>query len=209
MSLVTGTPVGVLETSEDIYQEGAPYLFIQDYSAPILYSPDEQGFYWGMSGTSQYNVYGLGCVSNFSITEGLTVNDVLCDNTGVKDTVQQRNYIEIQFSIKALFPLTQLSILLGGGTVTEASGMQKFGLGKINNNQYWHVYAPKVYDETYGDYFWIWLHKAKFVDAWTINMPFGNNSEVTGLKLRAFADTTKPPAQIFGMFGRLDPSVIT
>ncbi len=207
MSLVTGTPVGILQSTEDVYFEGAPNLYIQRYEANPLYNPDAQGFYWGMTGTSTYNVYEIGCISDFNVTENLTVNDVLCDNIGVKGTVQQRNFIEMNFSIKSFFPFQTLTHLLGGGTVTAANHMEKFGFGKINNNVFWHVYAPKVYDESVGAYIWIWLHKAKFVDAWTINMPFGNSANITGLKLRAFADTTKPAAQLFGMFGRFDPSL--
>jgi len=54
----------------------------------------------------------------------------------------------------------------------------------------------------------IHLHKCKFVDAWTINMPFGNPWTLTGLKLRAFADTTKSTTQQFGVMLRSDASVI-
>ena len=71
------------------------------------------------------------------------------------------------------------------------------------------VYCPKVYDEDAADYIWIHFNKAQFVDAWTVNMPFGTPWNMTGIKLRAMADTTKPAAQQFGMWGRLDPSVIT
>jgi hypothetical protein len=56
---------------------------------------------------------------------------------------------------------------------------------------------------------WIYLHRAQFVDPWTINMTFGSPWVATGLKLRAFVDTTKPAAQQFGMFGRSDLSVVT
>ncbi len=98
--------------------------------------------------------------------------------------------------------------MLKGGAVTETSPTQKFGLGKVNNNQRWMVYAPKVYDEDVGDYVVIHLHKAKFVDAFTLNMPFGSNWELTGIKLRAYVDTTKPAAQQFGVFMRSDLSEI-
>ena len=209
MTLITGSAVGTMATSQDIYLEGAPNLYIQDYTAPPMYNPDADGYYWMLTGTTTYNVYELGCPADVSFTENLTVNDVLCDNVGVKDTVQQRNSVELQFTIKTFFELPTLRHILGGGTVKETAPTQKFGFGKINNNQYWHVYAPKVYDEDYGDYIWIWFNKAKFVDAWTINMPLGAAWNATGLKLRAFADTTKPAAQIFGMWGWADASVIT
>jgi hypothetical protein len=136
------------------------------------------------------------------------MNDVLCDNVGMKGVVQQRNYFEFQFSIRSFFPLQILTYFLGGGTVVEASPTQMMPLGKINNDQYWHVYAPKVYNETNGDYVWIYLHKCQFVDAFTIPMTLGTPWELQGLKLRGFVDSTKPAAQQFGMFGRSDLSVV-
>ncbi len=208
MALTTGTPIGNLDTQEDIYLESAPSIFFQDATADPLNNPDADGFYWGLSGTTSYPVFEVGCPTDVSFTEDITINDVLCDNVGVKDTVQQRNFIELQFTIKSFFPLQTLRHLLGGGAVTETSPTQKFGFGPLNNTQFWMVYAPKVYDTDNGDYVWIHMHRAKYVDAWTINMPFGNNWQVTGLKLRGYADTTKPSAQQFGMFGRSDLSVI-
>ena len=209
MSLVTGTPVGTIESQEDIYLESAPSIYFQDSSADPLYNPDSDGFYWGLSGTSTYNVYEVGCPVDVSFTENITINDVLCDNIGVKDTVQQRNYVELQFTIQSFFPLQTLRYLLSFGAVTETAPTQKMGIGKINNNLSFMVYTPKVYDTDNGDYVWLHLHKAKFVEAWTINMSFGNPWQTTGLRLRAFADTTKPAAQQFGMWGRSDASVIT
>ena len=84
---------------------------------------------------------------------------------------------------------------------------KKFGLGKIDNNQFWHLYTPKVYDENAGDYIWLYFHKAQFVDAWSISMAFGSAWKLA-VKLRAFADTTKPTAQLFGMWGRSDLSAV-
>lgn len=209
MALVTGSPVGTIETQEDIYLEGAPTVYIQDWRATEWYHPDSDGFYWQLSGTSTYNVFEIGCVTDVSLTENLTMNEVLCDNVGVKDTVQQRNYFEFNLSIQSFFPFQVLRHLLGFGAVTETAPTQKMGMGKINNNQYWHVYAPKVYDEDVGDYVAIHLHKCKFVDAWTINMSFGTPWQATGLKLRAFVDSAKPAAQQFGVMIRSDASVIT
>ena len=208
MALVTGTPIGNLDVQEDIFLEGAPTIYFQDSNADPLYNPDADGFYWGLSGTTAYPVYEVGCPSDVSFTENLTMNDVLCDNVGVKAVVQQRNYFEFQFSIQSFFPLQTLTHLLGGGTVTETAPTQKLPLGKINNDQYWHLYAPKVYNETAGDYVWIYMHKCQFVDAFTIAMTFGTPWKATGLKMRAFVDTTMPAAQQFGMFGRADASVI-
>jgi hypothetical protein len=208
MALVTGTPVGNLDAQEDIYLSDAPSIYFQDYTADPLWNPDGDGFYWGLSGTTTYPAFEVGCPNDVSMTEDITINDVLCDNVGVKDTVQQRNYVQFEFTIRSFFPYQTLRHLLAGGAVTESSPTQKFGMGTINNTQFWMVYAPKVYDTDNGDYIWIHLNKAKFVEAWTVNMPFGSNWEVTGLRLRAFADTTKPSAQQFGMWGRADASVI-
>lgn len=207
MALVTGTPLGTITTQEDLFLEGAPTIYIQRYEAPLLNNPDAASFYWGLSGSSTYPVYEIGCPSDVSFADNVTMNDVLCDNVGVKDTVQQRNFYELSLSIKSFFPLSVLTQLLGGGTVVASSPKTYMPLGKYNNAVYWHVYAPKVYDEVAGDYVWIQLHKCKFVDATTINMSFGTPWTLTGLKLRAFVDATKPAAQQFGMFGRSDLSV--
>lgn len=208
MSLVTGSAVGNVDLQEDIFLEGAPTIYFQDANATPLKNPDADGFYWGLSGTVTYPVYEIGCPTDVSLTENLTMNDVLCDNVGVKAVVQARNYFEFSFSIQSFFPLQILTNLLNGGTVVETAPTQKMPLGKINNDQFWHLYAPKVYNENVGDYVWIYMHKAQFVDAFTIAMTLGNPWKLTGLKLRAFADTTKPAQQIFGMWGRSDSSVI-
>jgi len=207
MALVTGSASNPT-LQEEIYLEGAPTIYIQDADADPLYNPDADGFYWGMSGTTTYPAYEIGCITDVSLTENLTMNDVMCDNVGVKDTVQQRNYIEFVFSIQSFFPLSTLRHLLNFGVVTETAPTEKFGMGKINNAQYWAVYAPKVYDEDVGDYVAIQMHRAKFVDAWTINMTFGTPWQATGLRLRAFVDSAKPAAQQFGVFIRADASVI-
>ena len=210
MSLVTGTPIGNLDTQEDLFLEGAPTIFFQDANATPYYNPDSEGFYWQLSGTATYPVFEVGCPTDVSFTENLTMNDVLCDNVGVKAVVQQRNYFDFIFSIQSFFPLQVLTNMLNGGTVVEntVAHTQKMPLGKINNNQFWHLYAPKVYDENVGDYVWIYLHKTQFVDAFTITMTLGVPWKLTGLKMRAFVDSTKPAAQQFGMFGRSDASVI-
>jgi hypothetical protein len=207
MSLVTGTPLSVVTAQEDIYLEGAPTIYFQDARAGAGYNP-VNGFYWQLSGTAIYPVYEVGCPTDVTFTENITMNDVLCDNVGVKAVVQQRNYFEFNFSIMSFFPLQVLTYLLNGGTVVSSSPTQLMPLGKINNDQFWHLYAPKVYNETDGDYVWIYMHKTQFVDAWSIAMTLGNPWKITGLKMRAFVDTTKPAAQQFGMFGRSDVSVI-
>jgi hypothetical protein len=182
MTLVTGTPIGNVDSQDDIYLEGAPYIYFQDYSANPLFNPDGDGFYWGLSGTSVYPVYNLGCINDVSLTEDVTVNNIRCDTVGDKDVVQRRNYVEFVFTLQTIFPLVELRHLLGLSAVT----------------------APKVYDDDTGDYLLFHLHKAKPVDAWTIGMGV-DGWKITGLKFRAFADDTKPAAQKFGVVVRADP----
>ena len=208
MALTTGTPLGTITTNEELYLEGAPYIYYQDFLADPFYNPDSDGFYWQLSGTASYPVFELGCVSAVTLSENLTVNDVLCDNIGVKATIQQRNYLEFSFTFQQPFPLDNLAPVLKGSAVTETSPTEKFGFGSIDQNQYYMVYCPKVYDTTAGDYVWFHLNKSSFVDAFTINMPLGTPWQVTGIKLRAFADTDKPASMQYGMMGRSDLSVI-
>jgi hypothetical protein len=209
MALITGTPLGSLTQQEDLFIEGAPTVFFQDYTANPLFNPDSDGFYWNMSGTTSYPVYQIGCLTDVSFADNLTINDVLCDNVGVKATIQQRNYLEFTMTVQSFFPLSVLTHLLKGGTVTETAPTEKFGFGQVNNAQYWMVYAPKVYDTSVGDYVWLHLNRCQFVDAFTVNMTFGTPWQAAGIKLRAFVDENKPAAQYFGMFGRADVSVIT
>lgn len=209
MALVTGTPVGSLTSQESLFLDSAPSIYFQDSRATPLKNPDADGFYWGLSGTTTYPAFEVGCPSEISFAENVTITDVLCDTIGVAATIQQRNYVEFALTIQSFFPLTVLTKMLKGGTVTQTAPTEKFGFGPINNAIFWHLYTPRVYDTAAGDYVWLYFHKAMFVDAWTISMSFGQPWKATGIKLRAYADSTKPSDQSFGMFGRADASVIT
>lgn len=208
MALTTGTPYGTVVSQEELYIEGAPYLYIQDNAANPFNNPDAQGFYWGLSGTSTYPVSLLGCLVDVSLTEGVTMNDVRCDAVGSKDTIQRRDYVEFNLTIQSLFPLSVLAKLMNLSTASVGSGYEKVGIGSINNNKKYHVYAPKVYDPDAGDYLIFYLHKAKFVDAWTLEFRQGEAWQMTGVKLRAYADDTKPDTQLFGMIARFDASAL-
>jgi hypothetical protein len=72
MALVTGTPLGTITTQEDLYIEGAPNIYFQDYLASPFNNPDGDGFYWGLSGTATYPVLEVGCPVDVSLTEDLT-----------------------------------------------------------------------------------------------------------------------------------------
>lgn len=208
MSLVTGTPLGTVNSQEELYIEGAPTIYIQDYRATPLFNPDADGYYYGMSGTATYPVSAIGCVQDVSLTEGLTMNDVRCDTVGVKSTVQKRNYVEFALTILSQFPLSILSKIMNLSPATVGADNEKVGIGAIDNTKYHMVYAPKVYDETNGYWLLFHLHKAQFVDAWTLNLRYGDSWQLTGIKLRGFADDTKPSTQRFGTIVRIDPNAI-
>jgi len=208
MAILTGVPLGTIVSAEDIYIEGAPYIYFQDSRASLLNNPDAQGYYWGLSGTTAYPVYALGCVRDVKFSENVTMNDVRCDNVGVKDTVQKRNYLEMDITILTILPLAQLAQMLNLSAASSGTGYEAVGIGQINNAISYHVYAPKVYDESSGDLLIFNMHKSKFVDAWTIDFKYGDSWTITGIKLRAFADDTKPAAQLFGTVIRHDPSAL-
>lgn len=205
-SLVTGSPIGNGLTQENTYIEGAASIFFQDYRATPLFNPDAQGYYWGLSGTTSYPYIEIGCIQNVTLTENLTMNDVRCDTIGVVDTIMKRNYVEMNVEILTLLPIKVLRHMLKIEAPSVGTGYEKSGIGQINQAQYYHVYSPKVYNEVDGDWLVFWLNKAKFVDAWTINEKYGDAWTVTGLKLRGFADTTRPAAQLFGSIFRFDNS---
>lgn len=207
--LATGVPVGSILAQDEIYLEGAPYLYFQDATANPLNNPDSDGFYWNLSGTSSYPVYRIGCIQDVSLSESLTINQVRCDTIGDKATIQKRDYLEFSFSFSSLLPFTTLRHLLNLGTApTTGTGKQKMGIGSINNNQFYKFYAPKVYDDTAGDFIAFHLHRAQFVDAWTIAMKSGEPWMVSGLKIRAYADETMPAAQKFATMIRSDLSAL-
>ena len=206
--MITGTPVGNLDSQEEVYVEGAPNLYIQQTEANPLKNPDPDGFYWGLSGTATHPVFEIGCVQDVGLTEGVTMNAIRCDAVGDKGVIQRRDYLEFNLTILSLFPLTTLRHLLNLSAATVGTGTEKVGIGTINNNRYYMAYAPRVYDPDTGDYVLFHLHRAQFIDAWTINMKGGEAWTATGLKLRAFADTTKPSAQQFGTIVRSDLSAL-
>src|SRR3990167_10230615 len=102
-TLVTGSPVGNNLSQEDLFLEGAPFIYVQDRTANPLWNPDADGYYWGMSGTSTYPVINIGCPLDVKFTEGVTANDVRCDTVGVKDTIQKRDYVELQMTVNSFF----------------------------------------------------------------------------------------------------------
>ena len=209
MALVTGTPIGNVSSQDEIYLEGSPYIYIQDTTANPRNNPDVDGYYWGLSGTATYPAIGIGCVQDVSLTEGVTMNAIRCDTSGDKGTIQKRDYIEFNVTILSLFPLTTLRHILNLSVPKVGlTDLEKAGIGTINNNRFYMAYCPKVYDPDTGDYVMFHLHRAQFVDAWTINMKSGEPWTVNGLKLRAYTDDSKPAGQEFGVIVRADVSAI-
>jgi hypothetical protein len=207
MPLVTGSVPGAT-TQEDLYVEGAPLVYFQDSRADELHTPDAQGFYWGLSGTTAYPVIALGCIDGVQLADNLTMNDVVCDTVGYKQTILRRNYLEVTLNISTIFPLSTIREILHGGVVTAGTGYEEMGLGPVDNTRFFHIYLPKVYDEDAPDWLQFTLHKARFVDAWTIAFRYGNQWQITGVKMRAYADDTKPTAQTFATMTRYDISAL-
>ena len=209
MALLTGTPEGNIVSQDEIFIEGAPYIYYQDYNADYLHNPDGDGFYWGLSGTTTYPVYELACYEDVALADDLTVNSVRCDQVGDRAVIQKRNHIVFTFALSALFPLTTTRPIIRGSTVTTSAPWEKFGIGTINNNLYYHVYLPKVYDEDAADWVSVTIHRAQFVDAWTIAMVSGDKWMLGGIAVWGLSDSTMPSGQEFATIIRYDPSAIS
>lgn len=218
MPLITGEPQGQIDSQSSVYLEGAPNVWIQSLvnNATPLNNPDIDGFYWGMSGTVNSPAIAIGCITDVSLQDNLTLNDVQCDTDGVRDTIMRRNYLDFVFQVQTLFPLSTIRDILRSGAVTSSGGVEKVGIGDINQQRSLRLYAALVYDSDTGDYLNITLHKSKFVDAWTIAMRYGEPWIIQGIRVRAFAETTAdnssaaiPATQKFATIIRADPSLIT
>lgn len=207
-ALVTGSAVGNIISQEDLFLEGAPYIYFQDDRANPLNNPDAQSFYWGISGTTTYPGYLLGCIQDVSLTEGVTMNDVRCDTVGVKDTIQKRDYVEFQLTILSQLPLAVIRHVMNLSAPSTGAGFETVGIPQINNSVFYHVYAPKVYNDSAAGWLMFYLHRAKFVDAWTLNTVYGGSWTLTGVKIRAYAKDTMPANQLFGVIKRFDPTLV-
>lgn len=208
MALVTGTPLGQINAQDELYIDTAPSIYFQDYSGSYLSNPDAQGFYWGLSGTVTYPVYSLACYEDVRWASDFEANVVRCDTVGNKLTIQKLNHIDLTFTLKTLLPLTTLRHILRGGAVTQTGGLlEEMGIGQPNNQQYYHIYFPVVYDETAGDYLAVTVHKAQFVEAWELAFTFGQPATLA-VTFRGFADDSKPSAQLFATIIRADLSAV-
>jgi len=207
MALVTGTPVGNVDSKESLWLEGAPSFWVQNYLATPLWNPDAQDYYWGLSGTTSYPAYGVGCVTDVSFGQGITANDIRCDGDGVQGHIQRRDYVEFTFTMQEFLPLAIYTQLANFSDADVGAGYEVVGMGEVDNNKYWMVYAIRVYDQTTGDFLVIHLHKAQFVEPGEIQFRYGQ-PWIQTFKVRGFADTAKPSDQRFGVIRRHDPSAL-
>lgn len=201
---------GTITTQEEVFIEGAPYIYYQDHAAGYAHGPDVDDYYWGLTGTDTYPVYELACYEDVSLSDDLTVNAVRCDQVGDRAVIQKRNHLVFSFSLSTLFPLTTLRPILRASLpdASPATNFEKMGIGTINNNLYYHVYLPKVYDEDATDWVSITIHRAQFVDAWTIGMVSGDKWMVGGIAVWALSDSTMPTGQEFATVIRYDVSAV-
>lgn len=208
MTLVTGTPLGVINAQDDLYVDTAPSLWFQDATADLLNNPDGDNFHWGLTGSAALPVWEIDCTDTVQLAAAIEGNPIQCDTVGVKGTIQKVSSIDLTFNLKTLFPLATLTHILRGGAVTTTSGAtEKMGIGQPNNQQFWHIYGASVYDEVAGDYISFTGHRAQFVDAWTLAFGFGTAATLA-VVMRIFADDSKPSSQLFMTLVRADPSAI-
>jgi hypothetical protein len=215
MSLITGTPQGLVVTPPELYLDQPPTFWIQERyttagaTVGLLNRPDANNFYWGLSGTTANPVYEVGCYENFVVADVRTINMVRCDTTGVRAAIQKRDQLNITFTLKAPFPLATLSKLLNLGPVTTTPGAtEKVGVGIIDNARYFYAYFVSIYDQVTGDHVNATFHRVQFTSAWQWAFVYGQPATFT-IQASAFADTDKPSDQYFATIIRADPSSIT
>ena len=210
MALVTGTPDGLVITQDEIYVDAAPPVFFQEIgpSVGLLHNPGPDGFYHGLSGTTNYPVFQMGCIEGYSIASNIEINDIRCDTVGNKGTIQKMSHLDLTFTLKTLFPLTTVRHIMRGGPVTTTDGVEKMGIGQPNNQRYFYVYAPTVYDNETGDFFSITGFRCQFVEQWTLAQTYGQQASMD-VTIRMFADETKPADQLYASIFRADPSAVS
>lgn len=199
------TPTGTLNQQENIYIEGGPDLYFGGVSK---YSPDTNGYYWGITGTPAKPVYKVGCYENFQLADNTTVNEIRCDTVGVKGTIVRRNYLEASFDLKALLPLSELRHLLrwSSSLAVPASDGEYAGIGTINQQDYHKIYFSRIYDPDAGDWVSFTGHRCQFAWNGAIQMRYGDTWMV-GVQARFYADETLPSDQQFATVVRFDASV--
>jgi hypothetical protein len=207
MTIVTGSPLGNIVTQEEKYLVGSPYLYIQDYRGGTLNHPDANGYYYGLSGTSTYPVYQLGCIQDTKLTEDVTLNMVRCDTVGDKAALQRRNFLTVEFTLVSMLPLSVTAVLMNMFNSTTVAGKEYVGISKINNNVYYKLYAPNVYDDVTGAWIMMHLHRCQITGNFTWDMALAGH-KLIGVKVTALIDETMPANQLFGTLMRADASAL-
>ena len=199
-------PTGTLNDQEDIYIDGGPDLYFGGVSK---YSPDDNGYYWGISGTADLPVHKVGCYENAQWSDNLTTNAIRCDTIGDVGNISRRNYLELTFDLKALLPLSILRYLLrlSSSLSVPADDAEYAGIGEVNQQEYHKVFFSKIYDTDAGDWLAVTGHRCQF--EWSGAMQFRYGQEwMVGVRCRFFSDEDMPSDQRFATMVRYDPSVI-
>lgn len=205
-------PSGSVTTMTDLFIEGAPDFW---FGGVPRYSPDSQGYYWGVTGTVDNPLYKLGCYTDFRLRDNIQTADVRCDTVGMKASIQKRNFLEVSFNLLTLFPLSmfQKMVVRGGSVTTNPTGSltdpstEKMGWGEINNQLYYMCFFSKVYDPDNGDFLSFTGHRCQFVDVTEIAFTYGQPYTYR-VMMRLFADSDKPSDQRFATVIRYDPSAL-
>lgn len=201
--------VGNRSAQEDQFLEGAPSIWIQERvtGVNLLNNPDSDGYYWGLSGTSSYPAYEIGCYEGVSLGESIDINTIRCDKEGDQAGISKRNYVEVSFTLKSLLPFAVVAKLLNWSSVLTSSDYEKTGIGVIDNNKFYRMTLVKVYDDASGDYVLFQGHRVQFVQNSQVQMTYGQpwSVEVTA---RAYADPNMPDAQKFMTVIRHDAAAL-
>lgn len=212
MALITGTPVGNLIATQDLFLDTPPTFYFQENkdgsgnAVGLLNNPDGDNFFWGLSGTTANPVYEGGCYENFVFTDVRDINMIRCDTDGDKGAIQRRNQLTVTFTLKEFFKLTKLRHMLNLSAVTTSAGAtEKVGIGQIDNTKDYYIYFPSIYDPNTGDYLSVTLFNAQFTLAWAMSFTYAQPATVT-IQATGFADPGKPADQLFGSIIRADPS---
>lgn len=200
------TPTGTINTSENIFIEGGPDLY---FGGVLKYTPDSNGYYWGIDGISASPVYKVGCYENFQLQDNVTVNEIRCDTVGVKGSIVRRNYLEATFDLQSFLPLSELRYLLrwSSSLAVPANHVEYAGVGVVNQQDYFPVFFSRVFDPTAGD--WVSFTGTRCQFQWNsaMQMRYGNTWMV-GVAVRFYANEALPSDQQFATVVRYDPSAI-
>jgi hypothetical protein len=192
---------------EEIFIEGAPEIY---FGGVAQYSPDDDGFYHGITGTVDNPVYRVGCYTDFRFNESVTVNEIRCDTRGRARVSRERDFLTATFTLRSLFPFSVLRHMINGGAVTwnDGENAEKMGIGTIDNSLYYLVFFSRVYDQTAGDFVSVTGHRCQFTGNFQMEAPYAGGWSISGIEIEFHADDTKPDDQKFATMIRVDEDVL-